>query len=83
MAGERLNIFSVSEGKPDSDGEVQKYWNQVGVGFPNKLGGYNLVINPGTALFGDDIVMVPPRERTDDEAPKSGTSRRRTARKSS
>ena len=80
---ERLNVFSVSEGKPDENGEVQKYWNQVGVGFPNKLGGYNLVISPGTALFGTDIVMVPPRERTDDdEAPKSGTSRRRT-RKSS
>lgn len=82
MAGERLDILTVSEGKPDENGEVQKYWNRAGVAFPNKLGGYNLVINPGTALFGDNIVMVPPRDR-DEDAPKARTSRGRSRSKSS
>ena len=37
MAAERLDILTVSTGKPDEDGEVQKYWNRAGVASPNKL----------------------------------------------
>jgi hypothetical protein len=57
-----LFLYAVSNYKDENDRD-QSRWDRIGAMFPNKKGGYRIVLDLVPRDLSTDIVAMPPRER--------------------
>ena len=76
-------VIEESETRTNDDGTPQKFYTNVGAGFPHKNGGgMTVLIRPGLSVHGE-LVLYPARERNTESAAKNSTRRRTSRAKSS